>query len=99
MTKEQLFMHAAASGDSDTLHRLLESDPHLIHYKDTNDWEALHEAIRGGQLEEVKYLVENGADIGSKVRGGGAALWLARKTLPDDHPIISYLQDIGAPDN
>lgn len=99
MTKEQRYMHAAATGDSDTLHTMLHEDPKLIHYRDENNWEGLHEAIRAGQLEEVKYLVEQGGDIGSKVRGGGPALWLARKTLPDDHPIIEYLLSIGAPEN
>ena len=99
MTREQRFMHAAATGDGDTLHKLLQEDPNLIHYKDGNSWEGIHEAIRGGKLEEVKYLVDAGADISSKIRGGGPALWLARKTLPDNHPVTEYLISIGAPES
>jgi ankyrin repeat protein len=94
----KIFMHAAAQGDSDTLHSMLKSDPKLIHYADENNWQAIHEAVRSGKTDEVKYLVEQGADIGWKVKGGGSVLWLARKSLPIDHHIIEYLVSIGSPE-
>jgi prolyl 4-hydroxylase len=96
--KGKIFMHAAAQGDSDTLHAMLKTDPDLIHYADENNWQALHEAVRSGRTEEVKYLVEQGADIGWKVKGGGSALWLARKSLPREHHVIKYFLGIGSPE-
>ena len=57
----------------------------------------LHEGARSGQLEIVKYLVENGADVNEKTGGaGGTALWWAKKGLGDDHPLIAYLESLGA---
>jgi ankyrin repeat protein len=35
----------------------------IIHARDENGWQAIHEAARGGFLEVVKYLVVLGADI------------------------------------
>lgn len=99
ITTEMLFMKAAAEGNDEILHQYLSKDPHLIHYKDANDWQALHEAIRGEHLAAVKYLIDQGADISWKVRGGGAALWLAKKLLAENHEIIQYLVSIGAPEN
>ena len=91
------FMKAAADGDLDLLHDMLAKDPKLIHYSDQNEWQALHESIRSGKLEVVKYLIEQGADIGWKVKGGGASLWLAKQVLPKNHEVVAYLQDLGAP--
>lgn len=90
---------AAASGDHDALTQLLDDQHvHLIHSKDENDWNILHEAIRSGDLDSVKLLVDLGADIGAKVLSGGAALWIAKYYLEEDHPVTKYLRDIGAPE-
>ena len=40
--------------------------PDAINLPDANGWNAIHEASRGGHLEAVKYLVDNGADIGAR---------------------------------
>lgn len=92
------FMIAAAHGDIDTLRRLLARNHGFIEYSDSNDWQALHEAVRGGDLETVKYLVDNGADIGWEVKGGGNPLWVAKKSLPAGHEVIKYLREIGVPE-
>ena len=39
-----------------------------------------------------------GADIGSKVIGGGTPLSIARQYLDPESPIIEYLVSIGAPE-
>jgi ankyrin repeat protein len=96
--KGTLLRIAAATGNLDEVHRLLIHNPELVHDKDSNNWEALHEAIRAGQTDCVKYLVDMGSDLGSKVRDGGTALWLARRDLPEGHEIIEYLVGIGAPE-
>jgi ankyrin repeat protein len=96
--KGQQIRVAAATGNLDEIHRLLIHDSELVHDADNNGWEALHEAIRAGQIDCVKFLVEMGSDLGIKVANGGTALWLARRELPFDHEIIEYLVSIGAPE-
>ena len=53
--------------------------------------------MRGGHLDVVKYLVSNGADINQKTgpRGGSALYW-AKTSLEDDHPVIAFLESMGA---
>lgn len=100
IAKMEALREAASSGDSEMLAKLLDNENiHLIHAKDENGWELLHEAIRSGDLDTVKLLVELGADISCTVLAGGAALYIAKLFLePSDHPVIQYLIDIGAPD-
>jgi ankyrin repeat protein len=93
------FMKAASDGDTELLHTLLAKDPHLIHYSDPNNWQALHESIRSGKLEVVKYLIDQGSDVGWSVKGGGPALWVARQLLPKDHEVTKYLESVGAPEH
>jgi ankyrin repeat protein len=95
----ETFRRAAAKGENDALHQYLSKNPNFIHAADSNHWLALHEAIRAGHAETVKYLVESGADLGAKVKNGGAALWLAKEVLPVDHEIIEYLISEGAPND
>jgi prolyl 4-hydroxylase len=45
----------------------------------------------------VKFLVENGADINARPNGSdGTALWWAKKKHGDDHPVVSFLEGLGA---
>ena len=91
---------AATTGDGKTLRDLLD-DKHqeLIHVRDENDWQLIHEVVRGGDLDSVKLLIELGADTHAKISEGMAALGLARALLEEDHPIIAYLVEIGAPED
>lgn len=70
----------------------------MLHARDANDWQAMHEAAAAGHLDVLMYLVERGADVGAVTRDGGTALWWAKKALKPGHPVISYLEEIGAPD-
>mmetsp|Transcript_30411 Transcript_30411/g.67256 ORF Transcript_30411/g.67256 Transcript_30411/m.67256 type:complete len:563 (-) Transcript_30411:223-1911(-) len=90
---------AASDGDFDQLKRLLDTQHiHLIHNKDENEWQLLHEAVRSGSLDTVKLLIDLGADTSEKVLSGGAAMWIAKHYLEEDHPVTKYLKEIGAPD-
>lgn len=90
---------AAAKGQLDRIEELLTVNPvDLIHSKDENEWQPIHEAARAGHLDVLKYLVDMGADISSKTSNGGTPLWWARKVLDEDHEVVQYLLDIGAPD-
>lgn len=69
-----------------------------LHKRDRNWWQPIHEAVRSGEIDVVRFLVDKGADIHSKTLNGGSVLWWARKVLSPDHPIISYLSDLNATD-
>ena len=90
---------AAAEGDLEALEKLLSTpgNSDMLHARDVNDWQAVHEAARSGQVDALKYLVQMGADVGAKTNSGGTALWWAKKSLPADHEVVTYLTQIGAP--
>eukprot|EP00600_Ochromonadales_sp_CCMP1393_P013065 CAMPEP_0175003598 /NCGR_PEP_ID=MMETSP0005-20121125/4312_1 /TAXON_ID=420556 /ORGANISM="Ochromonas sp., Strain CCMP1393" /LENGTH=291 /DNA_ID=CAMNT_0016258681 /DNA_START=1885 /DNA_END=2759 /DNA_ORIENTATION=+ len=97
---EEQLRDAASRGDFDALTELLtEQHVHLIHRRDENEWQLLHEAVRSGDLKSVKLLIDMGADVSAKVLSGGAALWIAKYYLEPDHPVTNYLREIGAPDD
>jgi len=90
---------AAADGDLEEVEKILGNhSTDILNSKDENDWQAIHEAVRGGHTEVVKYLVAMGADIGATTSTGGSVLWWAKRLLESDHPIIQYLSGIGAPE-
>jgi prolyl 4-hydroxylase len=89
---------AAASGDILALEDTIRKSPSLLHAIDANKWQPIHEASRMGHLEVLKFLIESGADLGAKTSNGATALWWAKHSLPAGHSVISYLLDIGAPE-
>lgn len=89
---------AAQKGDLSTLKKHISKSKESVHVKDKNGWTPLHEASRGGHLDVVKYLVENGADANELTGVGETALWWARHELGDGHPVVTFLEDMGAMD-
>mmetsp|Transcript_18462 Transcript_18462/g.45318 ORF Transcript_18462/g.45318 Transcript_18462/m.45318 type:complete len:762 (+) Transcript_18462:139-2424(+) len=95
---------AAALGRTEELRALMEEGIkqgqqwHLA--TDVNDWGPLHEAARGGHIEAVTMLVENGVDISGRTNAGRgwSALALARENLGETHEVVKYLRSIGAAD-
>lgn len=89
---------AAKNGQIDALKSQIMKDKHIVNAKDENGWTPLHEAIRGGQHDTVKFLVENGADFNEKTGhgSGGTALWWAKQAHGADHPIVTFLESVGA---
>ena len=55
---------SAALGDIIRLKLLHKRFPDIIHAQDQNKWQPIHEASRGGHLDTVKFLLENGAHMG-----------------------------------
>jgi len=90
---------AAASGNLELVEKMLTQSSDLLHARDANDWQAIHEAARSGQLDVLKFLVDMGADFGARTSNGGTPLFWAKAKLPASHPVISYLEGIGAPDS
>lgn len=70
----------------------------LVYYKPFLFLQAIHEAARGGYLDILRFLINNGADIGAVTNTGGTPLWWARRFLEADDPLIGYLASIGAPE-
>lgn len=91
---------AAATGDLKAIQALLHDikDTDIIHSRDENGWQAIHEAARGGYVDIVKYLIDMGADMGAQTETGGTPLFWARDYLDAEHELIEYLVSIGAPE-
>ena len=49
-------------------------------------------------MEVVKFLIKGGLDKDERTHtgNGGSPLWWARKTHGVDHPMVKYLEEIGA---
>ena len=71
----------------------------MLHARDTNDWQAIHEAASAGHLEVLRYLVEKGSDINAVTKKGGTVLWWAKRLLYAGDPVIAYLEEVGAIEN
>eukprot|EP00934_Nitzschia_sp_Nitz4_P001023 Nitzschia sp. Nitz4//scaffold58_size112336//60326//62043//NITZ4_004037-RA/size112336-augustus-gene-0.8-mRNA-1//1//CDS//3329555001//1023//frame0 len=97
---EQTIAHLAAQeGNVKELHSAVEENSHLVKAKDENGWTPLHEGARAGHVDVVKLLIEKGADLNDKTEGGGTALYWAKHELEPEHPMIAYLESLGALDN
>ena len=91
---------AAAFGDVSALKELAVDNERALHAKDKNGWQPLHEAVRGGHLEAVDFLVKNGANIDEVTNegSGSSPLNIARTSLHENHPVVRYLSNLGAKD-
>lgn len=87
---------AAQVGSVDLLKAEIEKNKEIVKARDKNGWTALHEGARAGHLDVVKYLIENGADVNATTKGGESALWWAKQIHDEDHPVIEFLESLGA---
>jgi prolyl 4-hydroxylase len=89
----------AQIGNTKELELYIKANKNAVNARDANGWTPLVESARGGHLEAVKLLVEHGAELDVKTYGrGGTALWWAKQTHEEDHPVIEFLESIGALD-
>ena len=104
---------ACAEGSLDEVEKLLKnSNTDMLNVADVHGWLPIHEAVRTGEVDLVKYLVDLGADISAITVNGGTPLWWAQRLLklaemgrPESVGTVegltqvrNYLTDIGAPD-
>jgi prolyl 4-hydroxylase len=88
---------AAQKGDLEGLTSAVGKKKDVVNEKDENGWTPLHEGARGGHLEIVKYLVASGADANARTSStGGTALWWAKKEFGAHHPVVQFLEGLGA---
>mmetsp|Transcript_646 Transcript_646/g.659 ORF Transcript_646/g.659 Transcript_646/m.659 type:complete len:423 (+) Transcript_646:139-1407(+) len=90
---------AAGLGDLQQVKLLMKTQGYLLHAKDENQWQPIHEAVRGGHTEVVKFLVQQGADLSAKTATGATPLWWAKRALHAGHDVIVFLEDMGAPED
>ena len=57
---------------------------------------AYEEGTRGGFLDIVKYLVENGSNVNEITKEGYTPLYYAKRNLEPGNPLIEYLESLGA---
>lgn len=90
----------AMESNFEELRRVVEANEEVVNAQDKNGWTPLHEAIRAKDIEVVRYLLEKGSDVNlrtiEKNGKGGAALYLARRYVGEDDPLITLLLSYGA---
>ena len=87
---------AAQGGDLETLKDALDKDKALALAKDSNGWEPIHEASRGGHQEAVQVLLAAGADVNARTNfgDGGTPLYLAQEEGHSE--LADWLESLGA---
>ena len=90
----------AMEANLEELRRIVEANEEVVNARDKNGWTPLHEAIRSKDIEVVRYLLEKGADVNLRTiernGKGGSPLYLARKYVNEDDPLIALLLSYGA---
>lgn len=89
---------AAQKGDLKSLSLALEKDSEIVNARDENGWTPLHEGARGGHTEIVKFLHEHGGELNARTSSGagGTPLWWAKRVHGDSHPVVDFLESVGA---
>jgi len=89
----------AASGDYESLKTYLDHKPFAVTNRDKNGWTPLAEAVRTGDMDIARLLIDRGSEVNARVgadENGGSILWLAKELLPSNHPITALLIERGA---
>ena len=96
--KKTIFHEAAGDGDLDILVDEYLKDSHSLHEPDSNGWQPIHEAARGGHMEIIEFLVENGADINARTHDGEgySVLSVISDFWGVEDPLFEYLYGLGA---
>ena len=97
---------AVVSGNVDELQAILDLHPAYVNAQDEFGWAPLHEAVRIRRGDVIRLLIDRGADMNAMTTGGESVLGLAYyyietevpqyKSNPDQHPVIQYLNELGA---
>jgi len=86
---------AAMKGDIKVLKRVGKRNPRSLHFDDVNGWRPLHEAVRAGHVEAVKFILSEGADINQVTKTGVSPLNIALEYLGKHHKMTKFLAKNG----
>lgn len=91
---------AAKAGEYEKLEEELKegNSKEILTERDQNGWQVLHQGVTSGSADVVELLVDHGADINARTRGGygDTPLRIAEKLYDEFHPIVEYLKNMGA---
>jgi hypothetical protein len=90
--------NAAYFGHIDKLRLVAKLNKTRLYEKDDAGYQPIHEAARTGQLDIVKFLLRNGADIGALTDTKLTPLQLAIDSLGKSHPVSVLLRRSDAHD-
>jgi len=91
--------HRAASEQNlDTLQLVVGAHEEVVNAMDANGWTPLHEGVRSGNIDIVKFLVEKGSDVNARTQGGvgGSALWWGINRHGKENEVVKFLESLGA---
>lgn len=75
----------ASLGELEQLKAILDKDSSLVNVRDRNGWTPLHEAVRLGDVDIVRLLLDRGADANARTgaaENGGSPLWYVDEFHP-----------------
>jgi prolyl 4-hydroxylase len=85
----------AGSGRLEDLKTVVEKDPRLVHAEDKGGWTPLHEAARGGHIENIHYLLKKDANINAITHEGETPMFIAERYLGAGSASVKFLQSKG----
>lgn len=91
---------AVHRGDIRSLEYQAINYPHRLLKRDSNGWRPIHEAVYSGDLENVQFLMENGATVHDRIgrdNDGPNCVELARESpnVDEGHPVMEYLLSLA----
>jgi ankyrin repeat protein len=91
---------AARDGNLKELQEIVDHHEEVINSRDINGWLPLHEAVRRGNVDLVKFLIEKGSDVNARTGPegelGGSVMYWAKLSHGDDHPVVKLLEEYNA---
>ena len=67
---QTLEVHLAADSDDNRLEKLAAENERILHLKDKNGWQPIHEAALAGHIDVVEFLVGKGVGINALAHYG-----------------------------
>lgn len=89
---------AVFRGDVDLLRELGKENPDLLMKPDMNGWHPLHEAVRNGNIEIVRILLDHGANVNQETKYQENPLRISISEHGLSHEMTEFLLEMGAVD-